>query len=865
MQTANRFGARAIAFHGPSARIRNRLGACAVFTLALSIAVPNLGAAAGREPVLKQIAVPHSYYYREMYLPQPTTGPSSVAWSPDGSALVYSMGGRLWRQRLGSEEAEQLTAGASYDFQPDWSPDGRSIAYTSYRGDAMELWLLDLESLEPRPLTANGAVNLEPRFSPDGDRVAFVSTQFEGRWHIFVMELREGDVRRLTEDHRSALPRYYYSAYDHYLSPTWSPDGNELLFVSNRGRIWGTGGFFRMRAKRGAEPREIRYEETTWKARPDWSPDGRRVIYSSYLGRQSHQLWIMTDEGGDVFPLSYGEHDVTAARWSPDGKKIAYVSNEGGNTSLWVQEIPGGRRHEVRAARRIYRAPTGRLRIRIVDAATGAPVAGRVSVTDAAGRGYAPDDALWHSDDGFDRAERPFEYQYFHARGRAELDLPAGDVSVEVMRGTEHRPVLRALKVASGAVTEVEVALERIADLAAEGWWSADLHVHMNYAGSYRMDPQRLAFQASAEDVRLVENLIVNKEQRIPDINYFDGSPDYFAEAGVIINHGQEFHTSVWGHLGLLGLRDHLLLPDYAAYVNTAAASLYPPNAVVLDLAHAQGGVGGYVHPFDSVPDPFDTERPLTHEIPVDVALGKVDYYEAVGFNVDPFATQSVWYRLLNCGFRIPAGAGTDAMTNYASLRGPVGLNRVYAKTPAPLEHRRFLEALVAGRTFATNGPLLGFALGGREIGDAIELPAGTHELEWSASLRSIVPVDHLELVGNGEVVASIPIEPGGRSARVAQKIEVSRSGWYLLRAWNSEATHPVRDFRPFATTSPIYVTVGGEPTRYADDAAYFVAWIDRLIETARDHDAYNTPEEKSVVLQLLDQARAIYHAQTTP
>jgi Tol biopolymer transport system component len=107
-----------------------------------------------------------------MYLPQATSGPSSVAWSPDGRALVYSMQGRLWRQHLGTDEAEQLTVGAGYDYQPDWSPDGRSIAYVSYRDDAMELWLLDLESLTSRPLTRNGAVNLEPRYSPDGATLA---------------------------------------------------------------------------------------------------------------------------------------------------------------------------------------------------------------------------------------------------------------------------------------------------------------------------------------------------------------------------------------------------------------------------------------------------------------------------------------------------------------------------------------------------------------------------------------------------------------------------------------------------------------------------------------------------------------------
>jgi hypothetical protein len=690
-------------------------------------------------------------------------------------------------------------------------------------------------------------------------RLAFVSTRFEGRWHIFLMDLKSGEVQRITEDRESELPRYYYSAFDHYLSPAWSPDGSEILFVSNRGRIWGTGGFWRMRAKRGGEPREIRYEETAWKARPDWSPDGRRVAYASYLGRQWHQLWIMTDEGGDAFPLTYGEHDVTAARWSPDGKRVAYVSNQGGNTSLWVQEIPGGRRHQIRAVKRRYREPTGRLRLRILDAADGEPVAARVSVTDADGRGYAPDDALWHADDGFDRAQRPFEYQYFHARGGADLALPEGAAHVEIIRGVEYAPVRRSVMIEAGAALDLEIALERIADFASEGWLSGDMHVHMNYGGSYRNEPERLALQAAAEDIHFVENMIVNKEQRVPDIAYFDGSPDLFPDEEVVINHGQEYHTSFWGHLGVLGLRENVLIPGYAAYANTAAASLYPPNAVAIDLAHAQGGVVGYVHPFDSAPDPFDSGTPLTNALPVDVALGKLDYYEAVGFVVDPLANQAPWYRLLNCGFRLPAGAGTDAMLNYASLRGPVGLNRVYARSPLPLDYRRFLDALVAGRTFATNGPLLTFTLGGAEIGGAIELPAGAHRLELRASLRSIVPVDHFEVVGNGEVVASLPLESGGTSGGASREIAIERSGWYLLRAWNSKATHPVRDYLPFATTSPIYVSVGGEPVRSPEDADYFVAWVDRLIQTARTHGGYNTAEEKAAVLKLLFDARAVF------
>jgi Tol biopolymer transport system component len=91
-------------------------------------------------------------------------------------------------------------------------------------------------------------------------------------------------------------------------------------------------------------------EETTWKARPAWSPDGRRVVYSSYLGRQWNQLWLMTADGGDPLQLTYGDFDATNPRWAPDGRRIAYISNEGGNTSLWMVDVPGGARTRSRSA-----------------------------------------------------------------------------------------------------------------------------------------------------------------------------------------------------------------------------------------------------------------------------------------------------------------------------------------------------------------------------------------------------------------------------------------------------------------------------------------------------------------------------------
>jgi TolB protein len=832
-----------------------RAAAALVALLALPGAV-----SAERAPVLRQIHVPHPYYYREMYLPQVTSGPASATWSPDGKELVYAMQGSLWRQALGSTTARQITNGPGYDHQPDWSPDGRFIAYACYRDDKVELWALELATGKTWPLTHNGAVNVDPRWSPDGTKVAFVSTAFNQRFHIHTLDVADGKpggTVRITEDRESPVGRYYYSNFDHYLSPSWSPDGSEILYVANHGRIWGTGGIWRMRAERGAAEREIHFEETNWRARPDWSRDGRRVVYASYLGGQWHQLWLMTADGGDAFPLTYGDFDAVSPRWSPDGRRIAYISNETGNTTLWVIEVPGAQRTQVEARERQYAGAVGTLALSVTGA-DGRPMPARVAVRGPDGRYFGPDEAWRHGDEAWDRSEGRFEYGYFHTAGVSALTLPTGAYTIEVQRGLEFRRAVRNVAIAADARQDVALVLERLDDLPARGIFSGDVHVHMNYGGTYRNTPARLAAQARAEDLHVVESLIVNKEQRIPDIAYFDsGRLDPASTKDTLIVHGQEYHTSYWGHTGLLGIKDHVLVPAYAAYINTAAASLYPTNAAIADLAHAQGGLFGYVHPYDTDPDPANASRPLNHEFPVDVALGKVDYYEALGFVDDYWPTQKVWYRLLNCGFLIPAAAGTDAMANYASLRGPVGMNRVYVKS-GTLDHAAWLAALKAGRSFATNGPLLQFSLGGKDPGDTLELlkPA---TVEAKLDLKSIVALDHLQIVGNGEVVAEIPLAGDHTTATTTVSVKIAQSGWYLVRAFANASRAPILDSQPLGTTSPVYVSVAGAPIRSAVDAAYFLAWIDRMKAAALVHAGYNSDEEKAAVLETLDGARGVF------
>ncbi len=147
-------------------------------------------AQAAREPVLKQVDLPHSYYWRELYLPQLTTGPSSASFLPDGDTLVYSMAGSLWRQRIDGDTATELTHPArAYDYQPDAARDGRSVVFARYDGNAIELWRLELASGHEQALTSGGAVNVEPRLSPDGRQIAWVSTQGTGHFNLFIADL----------------------------------------------------------------------------------------------------------------------------------------------------------------------------------------------------------------------------------------------------------------------------------------------------------------------------------------------------------------------------------------------------------------------------------------------------------------------------------------------------------------------------------------------------------------------------------------------------------------------------------------------------------------------------------------------------
>ena len=165
----------------------------------------------------------------------------------------------------------------------------------------------------------------------------FVSTGGTGHFNLKIADLSAAGLaneRFLVAPRESVIDRYYYSKQDHFINPSWSPDGKRVWYVTNTEIPWGTGKICSVTVADGAIACLDEHQlETSWAARPEVGPDGKRILFSNYHGGQWHQLWLTTTDDAAPLPLTYGEFDRRNARWSPDGKRIAYISNEDGNTS----------------------------------------------------------------------------------------------------------------------------------------------------------------------------------------------------------------------------------------------------------------------------------------------------------------------------------------------------------------------------------------------------------------------------------------------------------------------------------------------------------------------------------------------------
>jgi hypothetical protein len=363
-----------------------------------------------------------------------------------------------------------------------------------------------------------------------------------------------------------------------------------------------------------------------------------------------------------------------------------------------------------------------------------------------------------------------------------------------------------------------------------------------------------MLLQCSGEDLRVGNFMVANSDgDGVFDREFFRGRLDPLSNEQTLLYWNQEFRSTIWGHMTLLNLR-HLVEPIFTGFRNTTHPWDAPTNADIADHTHDQEGFVNYTHPASNIKDPYDSAY-SAKELPVDVALGKVDSIDVMGTGHE--ANLPLWYRLLNCGFRIPASAGTDCFLNRISSKLP-GSDRAYVKVEGPFSYQAWIDGLKAGRTFVTNGPMfVETSVAGRSAGETVQAMSGV-SLRLRAQAIAQYPLDQLEAVYNGAVVATArPRKAGDLEISLDQEIPVDRGGWIAFRvAGPPHADQPTGSV--FAHTSAIYLDVPGRPVQAREDAAYFLAWIDRLEAEIIRRDRI-PPRRRDHVASQLAAARAVY------
>lgn len=300
---------------------------------------------------------------------------------PDGKEIIFAsmrlIGGSLWTIDREGKNYRRLTYGKVLEFFPNWSHDGTKIAYVSRREhasfdtvgntekDPLDIWIMDRDGSNKRQLTKNisGGVwgsrfNLRKpldfisyyhvSWHPDGTKIALTTWDKEQKGsYISIIEFDKDTLNKLPVLNEEHLPDYTLIGERELTSgewedfgPSFSPDGNTIIFSSNRSGNWDIWSI-------GADGEGLK-QITNWpgdELAPVYSTDGKEIAYlkeanpKSEIQNPKYNIWVMQSDGSGARQVTEGIPIISYPAWNPNGKEIAFVTIGTGGHEIWTYSI----------------------------------------------------------------------------------------------------------------------------------------------------------------------------------------------------------------------------------------------------------------------------------------------------------------------------------------------------------------------------------------------------------------------------------------------------------------------------------------------------------------------------------------------